>query len=227
MTAPSRKGKIIAVANQFSAVLIRAAEGRPRTAENLERIRAVCQALVQRATPLRPTAKTVSEEGRNRNPTFPAEQTIFNTYPEMVQTWRRAYEDILNIDAPDPVNLDELEKIDPSLYEVGSRAVIEVLVCQVREVTRRNNALKQLISESVPTPSDDLPSNADGVMSDLSAWLARMADSGFDLDDFGLKVTSRVRPGTLVMDAVLFNELKTLTDDYELSRKARAARSDG
>lgn len=54
-----------------------------------------------------------------------------------------------------------------------------------------------------------------------------MADSGFDLDDFGLKVTSRVRPGTLIMDAELFNELRTLTDDYELARKTRAAKDRG
>lgn len=227
MTAPSRKGKIIAVANQVSAMLIREAEGRPRAAENLERIRAVCQALVQRATPLRPTARTVSEEGRNRSPSFPAGQTIFNTYPEMIQTWRRAYEDILNIDAPDPVDLDGLEKIDPGRYEVGSRVVIEALVCQVREVTRRNNALKQLISECVPTPADDLPAKADGVMSALSDWLGRMTESGFDLDDFGLKVTSRVRPGTLIMEAELFNELRTLTDDFELARKTRVAQASG
>lgn len=224
MTNLSRKGKIIAVANQVAEMLIREAEGRPRAVQNLQQISAICQAMVQRATPLRPTANAVAEEGRNKNPSFPAAQTLFNVYPEMLQTWRRAHDDILNIDAPDPIGSSELDKIDPGKFEPGSRAVVEALVCQVREVTRRNNALKQLISESVPTPADDLPPNADRVMEWLSAWLEKMADSVFELDDIGLKVSSRCRPGTLVMDAELFNELRTLVDDYALARKTRAAK---
>ncbi len=223
MKGPSRRAKIIALANQKSAILIREAEDRPRRIENLERITAICQALVQRATPIRPTAKSVAEEGKNKTSLFPAEQTIFNSYPTIIQIWRKAYADILNIDAPDPIRPEALDEIDPSQFESGSRAVMEALICQVREVTRRNNALKQLISESIPTPADNIPSDADGTMKRLAAWIARMVDSSFDLDGHGLKVTSRSRPGTVVMESELFNELRTLTDDYEVTRRARRA----
>lgn len=223
MKGPSRKAKIIALANQKSTFLIREAEDRPRTAENLERIRAVCQALVQRATPIRPTAKLVAEEGKNKTPLFPAAQTIFNSYSGIIEIWRKAYTDIMNIDAPDPIRLEALDEIDPSQFESGSQAVMEALICQVREVTRRNNALKQLISESIPTPADNIPGDADGTMQRLAAWILRMLDSSFDLDDYGLKVTSRSRPGTVVMESELFNELRTLTGDYELARRARVS----
>ncbi len=223
MRGPSRKAKIIALANQKSAFLIREADDGSRRAENLEHIAAICQAFVQRAPPIRPSAKAVSEEGKNKTSLFPAEQTIFNSYPEIIQIWRKAYADIMNIDAPEPIPLEALDEIDPSQFEPGSQAVMEALICQVREVTRRNNALKQLISESIPTPADSIPGDAAGTMKRLSGWLSRMLDSSFSLDDQGLKVTSRSRPGTIVMESELFNELRTLADDYEVTRRARVA----
>jgi hypothetical protein len=220
----SRKGKVIALANSRSARLIDACDGE-KTAENLEAIRGICSGLVQRPTPEAPTAKNVASQGKATRPSFPSSQTIYNAYASMLKIWRRAYEDIRNIDAPDPVPTEDLDKIDLHQFDVSKRALVQDLIMMIRELTRRNNALKRLISESVPTPADDLPHSADEVIRDLSVWLNMMASGAFDLDDIGLKVSQRTPIRTLVMSLRLFNALRTLTDDYQLAVKARAARA--
>lgn len=217
---PSRKGKIVAVANARSAALMREQTGE-RTIENLEAIRNVSSSLVMRDVPLCPTASLVAETGKIRMPSFPTARTIYNSYAPMLKIWRRAYDDIRNIDSPDPVPLDDLDKIDVLQFEVGQRALVQDLIVKLRELTRRVNALKQLIAESVPTPADDLPPSADEVMKTLSAWLDSLRHGQFDLDDIGVKVSRRSPVGVLIMGLDLFNALQVLVDDYRHAVKAR------
>jgi len=217
----SRKGTFLALAEAKSANLLGSLpEGRRRARVNLEAIWVICRALVQRATPIAPTAKLVSEEGRNRNPEFPSAQTIYNEYREMLAIWRKAYTDILNIDARDPISLDQLEKIDVSELDEGTRFIVDELRQHVRELVQRCNALKQIIAESVPMPAGSLTDSSDKVMDELAEWLEDIERGPFDLDDIGLRVSRRTPPNTVVMHTDLFKALRTIVDGFRRGRRA-------
>lgn len=216
----SRKGTILAVAEAKSASVLQALpEERKRARANMEAISGVCRALVQRGTPMSPTAKLVSEEGRNRSREFPSAQTIYNEYGEMLAIWRRAYTSILNIDAHDPIGLDQLENIDVSGLDEGTRFIVDELRQHIRELTQRCNALKQIIAEAVPLPTDSFIDSSDNVMEELADWLNRVERSPFDLDDIGLRVTRRTPPNTVIMHADLLKGIRTLVDEFRRGRK--------
>lgn len=220
----SRKGSIISLANARSLTLLDAIpETRPRAKANLQALWAICQALVQRATPISPTAKVVSEEGRIRSPEFPSVQTIYNEYREFIAIWRRAFHDIRNIDAPDPIAVEELDAIDLTHMDHGPAAIIDVLRRVVKELRKQNDGLREIISSSVPVPADHLDRKADELIDSLGDWLVNVNKRGFEIDTISLKVSRRTPIGTAIMDADLFNELCTFVDDYRRRRKAGSA----
>ncbi|TCQ24859.1 hypothetical protein [Rhizobium sp. PP-CC-3G-465] len=219
----SRKGSIIALAESRSRLVLDSVPAKGRKLQNLEQMRSVCRALVERSKPLSPTAALVSQEARNRVASFPSPQTIYNDYREMLGIWRKAYDDIMHIDALDPIPVDQLEAIDVSGLDTGTRFIVDELRQHVRELTQRCNALKQIIAENVRVPADDLPAEADRTIKLLSAWLERCAAGPFELDDLGLHVGRRILPSTTIMDAELFNMLRTLVADYRRGARARSA----
>lgn len=221
----SRIGSIIAIADKKSAVLLEALTDGSKAKSNIEGINGICRALLKRKTPLLPTAKLVSEEGRKNNPHFPLERTIFNSYNKVMRIWKKAYYDVMNIDADAPITADEAARIDTSVMDPSTGNLVDRLKEIVFELTQRCNVLKQIIDEGVPMPTDDLTegNGADQIMTGLRDWLQALSNSAFQLDDMGVKVSRRTPPETRIMDGRLYNELRTFTENYERAQKTRKA----
>lgn len=222
---PSRIGKIISTAEAKAASLHDALPDGSKAKSNFEGINGICRALLKRQTPILPTAKLVAEEGRKNNPHFPAEQTIFNSYNKALRIWKKAYHDVMNIDADPPITENEIERIDTSLMNPSTGNLVDRLKAIIRELTQRCNVLKQIIDESVvaESPQEQQSIMTDEVMMRLRNWLQMMADSAFQLDDIGIRVSRKTPPGTRIMDREFFEELRAFADDYERIRKAERA----
>ncbi|MBB2811623.1 hypothetical protein G6L46_16320 [Agrobacterium rhizogenes] len=222
----TRIGAIIAIADRKAETLLESLPDQSRARSNIQGINGICRSLLQRRTPILPTAKVVSEEGRKHNPHFPLERTIYNSYQQPLRIWRKAYHDVMNMDADPGMSADEVAKIDTSVMTPSIGNLVDHLKAIVAEVTQRNNVLKKIIDEGVPVRSADAPEppDADEVMNALGIWLRDVADGPFKLDEIGLRVTGKTPPGTRVMSATLFGALRKFTDDYELVQKTRKAR---
>lgn len=221
----SRIGSIIAIAEKKSADILNGMPDGSKAKSNVERINDICRSLLRRGTPLLPTAKLVSEEGRKNNPYFPREQTIFNSYGKVIRIWKKAYYDVMNIDADAPMGEGDVERIDTSLMNPSTGDLVDRLKVIIVELTQRCNGLKQIIDEGVPVRSEGFPegSDTDEIMMRLRAWLLLLHNSAFQLDEMGLRVSRKTPPGTRIMDDRLFSDLRTFTDDYERIRKAQRA----
>ncbi|WP_296746330.1 hypothetical protein [Mesorhizobium sp.] len=225
---PSRIGSIIAIADMKSAGILDALPDGRKAKSSMEGINEICRALLLRRTPLCPTAKLVAEEGRKGNPHFPLERTIFNSYSKVVRIWKKAYYDVMNIDADAPIDENEVERIDTSVMEPSTGDLVDRLKEIVSELLQRCNVLKRIIDEGVPVPAGGLPEGigADEIMARLKDWLQSLYSSGFDLSDLGLKVSRKTPPGTRIMGGPLLDELRTFIEDYERVQKTRRARND-
>lgn len=142
-----------------------------------------------------------------------------------MRIWKKAYHDVMNIDADPPISNDEVERIDTSLMPPSTGDLVDRLKAIIAELTQRCNVLKHIIDEGVPVPSASLPNgiDVDDVMTRLRDCLLKLSDSAFQLDDMGLKVSRRTPPGTRIMSRRLFDDLKTFTEDYERARNMREA----
>ncbi len=219
----SQKGSVIALA---AAKVEKLAERYPDTSRaraNVDGISSICRELLQRKTPILPTAALVAERGGLRDRRFPAEQTIYNAYRNVLGVWRKAYYDIMNIDGEDPITADQVAKIDTSIMDVGTGNIVNQLKAIIFELIQRINVLKHLHDVSIPVPANGVVQqlDADRIMKQLQDWLNAMADSAFDLDEIGLRVGRKIAVGTRIMKRELFDELKVFTDDYHRIRKAQ------
>ncbi|MFS8112044.1 DUF2971 domain-containing protein [Rhizobium jaguaris] len=140
--------------------------------------------------------------------------------------WKKAYHDVMNIDADPAMSVDEVAKIDTSVMTPSIGNLVDHLKAIVAEVVQRNNVLKKIIDEGVPVQTVDASESPDSeeVIGALAIWLRDTEDGPFKLDAVGLRVSGKTPPGTRVMSATLFGALKTFTDGHELRRKARKAR---
>lgn len=222
----SRIGAIVAIADQKSSDMLDGLVDGSKTKFNNERIRDLCRALVKRSTPWLPTAKLISEEGRRNDPHFPSEQTIFNAYPKMLKIWKKAYYDIMNIDADPPLAAVDVGKIDTSLMSPSTGNIVDRLKAIVAELVQRNNGLIQIIDEGIALRSDEFPSDPkfDGTVTRLGAWLRSVTLQGFVLDEKSLKVGRKTPVGTRIMDGRLMRDLETLVEEYERFRATVRAR---
>ncbi|CVI59698.1 hypothetical protein CFBP4996_17790 [Agrobacterium leguminum] len=220
---PSRTRRIILAAeNKVAGILDLIPDGRKK--RNAEAVNAVCTALVKRRTPIKPTALAVTEEGRNLNPHFPAYQTIYNTYSNILDAWREAYYDVVNIDADPPLSSEGVDEIDTSIMEVGTANIVDRLKVIIFELTQRNNVLKQIIGHMTPAEAsgDSLASEHEEVVLLLGKWIRRLADSpAFQLDEFALKVSRKTPPGTRIIDVELLDKLLAFTEEFEAACRAR------
>lgn len=220
----SRKAAMIALATSKAAKLAeRHAEG-SRSRYNEERISTICRALLQRKSPVKPTASLVAERGGIEDEDFPELQTIYNSYREVLAVWRKAYFDIRNVDAEDPIGLDDVRKIDTSVMDSSTAAVVEQLKAIVLELVQRVNVLKKFQDDAVTTPAHGVVQelDADRIIGRLRDWLATVAD-GFDLDEIGLRVSRKNIVGSRIMRRDLFDELVTFVEDYGRIRRAQDA----
>jgi hypothetical protein len=223
----SRKGAIVNAADNEARVVI---EAKNDITEDLRAtmvsVSEICRELVSRSPPIKPTAVEVSERGRIKvNPDFPALQTLYNLHRDVLRVWRKAYRNIVNIDAPEPAVFEDLRRLDTESLDANVRALVEMALVRIQEKENQLNMLKAIMAQN-PAPSDFLSEKFDKTIRQFSDWLRSMASNkAFEIDDIALKVTRYSPPGTPIMRVELFNELMMLIDDYGLSKSARKAAS--
>jgi len=189
---------------------------------NCINIETICVQLLSLRPPREPTSKVVSEEGGIRFARFPRKQTLDNTYASYVSIWREAYDEICNLGVVrsnlDPANLT-FTKSDLLVLDEGTRHRVHLLAVLYREAVNRNNALQRLIRTSIPldeygkpmVPTREIYFDPQ-LKVELARWVGRLENgsSEFDLDEVGLKVSRRSRPGTLILSRSVIDALKVL-----------------
>lgn len=221
----SRIGSIIAIADRKSDALIEAMPEGSRSRSNVEGIVGICRALLKRRTPIRPTAGTVSEEGRRSNPHFPLERTIYNSYANAIKIWSKAYHDIMNIDTDPPISAEDVSRIDTTVMEPSTANLVDRMKAIIFELTQRCNVLKQIVDEGVPVapwPVSEAE-DAEAILRRLKEWLEGLVGNGFDVDDAGVRVSRRTPPQSRVMNGRLYGDLKRFLDEFERLLKAKRA----
>ncbi|MGO6943693.1 hypothetical protein [Rhizobium johnstonii] len=222
----SRKGTILELAERSSVTLIDSLPTERAVAKtNYRKIADVCRVLLSsRKTPYVPTAALVAETGASLgggDPAFPSERTIYNTYSEMIRIWKRAFDDLTNIMADDPLTFEDLESIDLGGVDANTRAVFDELFRIIREQRQRIAGLKKLISDSVKVDADAIPSTSGRAIESLDYWISTLKLGLFTIDEEGVKVSRKTPIGTLILDANTLAELDTLTDDFKSAEKRR------
>jgi len=214
----SRKGAIIELAEQASELLIEALPPERAVAKtNYRNIAAVCRALLNKPRGgWMPTAELVADVGKGA---VPAARTIHNIYADMMRIWKRAHHDINNMLSNDPIALDELPLVDLTGANANTKHAFDELHRHLREAHQRNNALKKLITDSVPVDADHLGTTSGRAIESLAWWLNQLHSGLFTLDEDGLKVSRKTPIGTTIVDADILNDLKILVDDFTSTRK--------
>lgn len=205
-----RRTKILKWALERSAEL-KEQKSSSRSAANHSAIDSVCLKLLDRKTPLKPTAKLVSEIGSANDESFPAVSTLFNQYAGVLSIWREAYFQIRDIDVETGLTLEELllKKADVISMDEGTAAHLNQIISLSRGLLQRYNALKEIITKNVPVNMDSLQNTDDEIIDAFLAWSQAVTAWGFTKDEAGLKVSRSTSSGTLIMDAYLFDGLVT------------------
>jgi hypothetical protein len=195
----------------------------------LRKVYTVCRALVDRKKPRYPSAKEVAESGSATSfgyDDFPAVQTLNNHYSKMMGFWRKAYRDIEAIEAEPSESAEQLIHWDASHLDAGDVANINSLKRMLTETVKKNNALKRLITDHVAVNLDHFRPDDSGVFDDLAHWMSTITLDGFEQSGFGIVVTPRSPPGTIIMDQVLWESLERLVNTYRLIEKRRGVDGD-
>ncbi|MFL0690713.1 MAG: hypothetical protein ACJLUP_00815 [Agrobacterium tumefaciens] len=222
----SRKGTILELAERSSITLIESLPSERAVAKrNYRKIADVCRLLLSsRKTPYVPTAALVAETGATLgggDPAFPSERTIYNTYSDMIRIWKRAFDDLTNIMADDPLTLKDLESIDLGGVDANTRAVFDELYRILREQRQRIAGLKKLITDNVKVDADAIPSTSGRAMESLEYWIGTLKLGLFTIDEDGVKVSRKTPIGTLILEAGTLAELETLIKDFKSAEKTR------
>jgi hypothetical protein len=175
-------------------------------------IRDICSSLISRATPIRPTAAIVSEEGKLRSRNFPSVQTIRNSYRDMTSIWRDAYRMLMAADLPSPVSVEDMDSIIRETADVGAAALLTEISRHMKELNQRNNVLKQLLHDHVPIDADRETTPSALSFEKIANWLSNARQSGLIDVDGDIRVTRLTPINTLIMDSVVVAELSTLID---------------
>ena len=94
------------------------------------------------------------------------------------------------------------------------------------ETIRRNNGLKRLITDNVSVDTDHLRPHQADTLDDLAYWMETVGNDGFSLGEFGLIVTPRTDPGTLIMDRALWDGLNRMIEVYRTSERSKSVLRD-
>jgi len=226
----TRRAMILKWAEEQSEQAIDRIPDRQKTRKNnLRKIHIVCRSLVARKKPRRPSAEEVAESGTTsvfNFDTFPSRQTLYNDYSEMLSFWRTAFDDIINLEAEPAASIDQLLAWSPSDLDAGSFENVKALKRLIREQKQANDALRRLVTDSIPVYMDRQSPEEASVADDLSYWMSTIEAEGFEMTEIGLVVTNRTFPGTLVMDRSLWDGLKRLIEIHQTSRRIRGALGD-
>jgi hypothetical protein len=228
---PTRRAIILKFANQKSEDLIDGLADRQSTRRrNLAKIHIVCRALVERRKMIYPSAKEVAESGNTATfnfDSFPSRQTIYNDYAEMLMIWRKAFEDIENLEASPPTSREHLLAWDASDLDAGATQNVRQLQRLIRELEQQNKGLKELITDHIPVNFDHLGPNESNFLDDLAHWMATVHLDGLALQEFGLTVTPKSPPGTIVMDQVIWDGLKRMVDTHDFTKQSKRTLGEG
>lgn len=226
----TRRTLILKWADQRSEELVDAVRPNQTTRKhNLKKLHIVCRALLDRRKMICPTAGEVAESGSASTfafDSFPSRQTIYNDYGEMLSIWRKAFRDIENLEASPSFSDEELLGWDATDLDAGALENVKHLQRLVKELRQQNYGLKELITDHVPVYLDRLQPSYGNFLEDLAHWMDTVHLDGFELGEFGLSVTSRSVPGTIVMDQLIWGGLVQIVHDYRFAQKSRQVRGD-
>lgn len=227
----SRPSLIIAAASSRTRLHIEPLEGKgPKFHANCRNIAALCEKLLSLRPPRNPTSFAVAEEGGIQFQDFPGKSRLDNAYSALLNIWREAYLELI-----DPGTL--VSKLDPeevgfkaselATLDAGTRKRVELLVAAFRETVKRCNGLARLIRERMPyedpgavggegpprlTAPKVLPPDLEA---ELRSWIGRLNNGSpeLDLDELGVRVSRRSRPGNVVMSRRLVDAFRALLKD--------------
>jgi len=195
---------------------------RTKYRRNCLNIGSICRELLALRPPREPTSPTVSEEGGIKFANFPRKQTLDNAYAPYLAIWREAYDEICDLGATktnlDPDNL-RFARSDLASLDEGTRHRIQLLVALFREATNRNNDLQKIIQRSMvldesgqPKLAVSTPSIDPETKSEVTLWLGQLQNgtSPLDLDELGVRISNRARPGKLVIPRAVIDALQKL-----------------
>lgn len=105
----------------------------------------------------------------------------------------------------------ELQALDE-----GTRTRVELLVVMFREAVQRSNNLSHYIRQNIPfsdgqmNPAEAKSALAKDLVAELQHWIACLDNgtSEFDLDDLGVRVSRRSRPGNIVLSKRVLDALR-------------------
>lgn len=217
----SRIADIIKVADKKCLALTeQEPEANTISHRNMRMLWTICQGLVGRPKPLKPTVPLIIEEGiaKYGEDVFPMTSTIYNDYPDIPRIWREAYVSIRDMQSVDPMSRKDLDKVDTSIMSEGDRYNFLEIRRLLEETEQQNAAMRAIVRRKGP---DEESPRLDAIVDGLNIWMDRMDRLGFGLDEVSLHVTGRTRPGTIIMDADLFKDIKNFVDEQLQARKSR------
>jgi len=169
--------------------------------ENYSNIAAICEHLLVAKPIVEPTAENVADMGATLFPYFPAKQTLNNDYRSLLNVWRIAYADILRLKPRITTASRRIPHVDDYEREIGIlRAEIKVLGTELSRA-------RAIVANQVPLPTDsaaDERPKESLALKLVFEWLreikeARSVLSPVEFTPSGLKVSSRARPGMVIM----------------------------
>lgn len=182
-----------------------------KRAVNYTNITSICEHLLVAKPVVEPTADTVSTMGCRHYPYFPARQTLNNDYSSLLNIWRNAYVEILRL-KPRRASASQLQVTNQADFD----REIGVLKADIKLLTADLARARAVIaSQSILPKAEEKcsPSEALATLKILRDWLRdireqRGALTPLELAPAGLKVSSRARPGMVVMKPEVVDLLK-------------------
>lgn len=169
---------------------------------NYGNISSTCEHLINAKPIVEPTAETVAAVGSSLFPYFPSKQTLHNDYSSLLNIWRNAHNEILKIKprrgsatALRVTSQDEFER------EIGVlRAEIKFLTA---DLARARSIIASQQTRSTGN-SDASPDERFVTLKLLCDWVHEIREyrsllAPLELTPAGLKISSRARPGMVVM----------------------------
>ena len=190
---------------------------------------AVCEKLLSLRPPREPTSPTVAEEGAIHFEAFVSKQSLDNRYSALLAIWREAYAEICDagtlVSKLDPASAG-FTPSELSTLDAGTRRRVELLLAMFRETVNRCNGLTKLIADSVPfragSAEDGTQAKLPGrkvfpmdLALELRTWIGRLdnGEAELELDDLGVRISRRCRPGDVVLSRRLIDALREISSE--------------
>lgn len=220
--------KLLAEAGKSLEVLISEKYPDPKAggATNARLVGLVCQRLVS-AIPIRnPSAAVVVELGLlSYGKDFPKKQTLYNSYKEILELYRKCFISIVGGLKPESFsNKGFLAKSEIGNYiDFGTRRRIELMIDIYKEQVQEIRRLRSLLTSTVPVPLREanisheakLLTNIEVEL--ICAWEQKVSSGSLKLevDSLGLRVMRQAGPRPHVMTIDEYKAVQSLVRAYE------------